>query len=76
VAIYSIIENVRDRRPGKGRPFGPPLARLKALTGAALPKKGIDRMNGTPKPSRSAQAMPSQTPAQSWGWSNGGELPG
>jgi hypothetical protein len=74
-AIHSIIEGVRDRRPGKGRPFGPPLPRLKALTGTALPEKG-HRSNEWRSPAIAFRRLPMQATAQSWGWSNGGEFPG
>jgi len=45
-----MIECVRERHPGKGRPCGPPLTRLKALTGAALSKNGIHRMKAHKRP--------------------------
>jgi len=53
-----MIECVRERRPGQGRPpvhargrlCGPPLTRLKALTGAALSKNGIHRMKAHKRP--------------------------
>ena len=52
---HPIIQCVREHHPGKGRPCGPPLTRLKALIGVPLSKDRIHRMIPQPRPSCSSR---------------------
>jgi Transposase IS116/IS110/IS902 family len=46
----------RDRRPGQGRPCGPPLPRLKAWTGTAPSNKALRSDEATPRAARRPSA--------------------